>query len=90
MPWLSFFTPNGIAEQVAPALSVSPTIADDIIQVRSDAGTTLRATLRGSDGRLIQQLRIAPGMNSIDVSTLTGGVYLLTSEGRAAVRFVKG
>ncbi|MCB9184905.1 MAG: hypothetical protein H6591_13430 [Flavobacteriales bacterium] len=86
----TFFTPNGIAEHAAPALAVSPSIADDHIQVRSDAGSALQATLRGSDGRLIQQLRIAPGMNTIDVSTLTSGVYLLTSEGHAAVRFVKG
>lgn len=86
----TFFTPNGIAEHTAPTLSVSPTIADDLIQVRSDAGSAVQATLRGSDGRLIRQLRIAPGVNAIDVSALTSGVYLLTSEGRAAVRFVKG
>lgn len=85
----TFFTPNGIAELDAPAISLSPTIAEETIQVSSGAASAVQATLRATDGRVVRQLRLMPGTNTIGVGDLPAGAYLLHSDGHAAIRFLK-
>jgi hypothetical protein len=85
---------TSVAEHVAPAFSLFPNPAENVITLQSLGGTALgELRIHAADGRTVRDLgRAAVDRFSIDVSDLPAGVYIATIgglEGRAVQRFVK-
>ncbi|MCB9182906.1 MAG: T9SS type A sorting domain-containing protein [Flavobacteriales bacterium] len=71
-----------------PALSVFPNPAKDLVTINNPLGRRINARLFETSGRVIQDLLLSPGMNSVDISSLAPGLHLLRADGIAPVPFV--
>lgn len=86
------FAPPGTinVEEIAKAndFSVYPTQVSDRLMVRLDEGNTLDFVIRNLLGQEISTGRLNNGLNTLQLSNLTPGLYLFTANGNT-VRFVK-
>lgn len=71
-----------------PVLSVFPNPAQDRITINNPSGRRFKARLMDASGRVIQDLLVSPGMNSMDISALAPGLHLLRADGIVPVPFV--
>lgn len=91
------FIPKAVAtaigeNTIAHQFNVYPTVANQSIHVDYSQSATTKVDMYTASGQLVQSTSIDKGENTIDISSLANGNYLLNvsnTEGKASFKFVK-
>lgn len=85
------FAPNttSLNESIAAAIEIYPTLAQNTLIVKSGFNGRRRYQIHGLSGKAVKS-GMLPKNGSIDISTFTRGIYLISIEGiKVAQKFVK-
>lgn len=77
-------TASGIAVDIADGqtrINVYPNPASDNINIVLDQEETVNAVIYDMSGRKIRDIQLHSGINSVDISNLSNGVYILRADG---------
>ncbi len=87
-----FNIPNAIGENAASPFRMGATLVTDQLSVSVDEPAGMQLQITDTGGRILRSIRATSGMNTIDITDLAPGSYLVlapTSPQRPAMRFVK-
>ncbi len=80
---ISTGTSIGIGENYSPEnISIFPNPANDYVNVQLNTVENVRMEIQDIHGKIISSYLLKPGVNQIDVSTLSNGVYMIAIKGK--------
>lgn len=80
---------TGVHTESIEGLSAWPTPASANLMVRSTEAKSVTAEFLSSTGQLMLRQTLAPGVNTIDLSSLDAGIYLLRTSNGSTLHVVK-
>jgi len=78
--------PQGIPDNKLESLSLYPNPAGDLVQVQSETSRVM--SIYTIQGKLIESRVIEKGINTINISNYTNGVYIAVSKGFLPTKFI--
>ena len=78
---LSYSFTTGITETPANPINIYPNPANNQIYVDNQAMMAASLNLYNANGQMVQYIKMNPGSNIIDLSTLPAGIYVLSGTG---------